>query len=48
MTIFWHVDDLKISYANLKAVDKVVNWLDNVYSGIKAKLHKETSMNTWV
>ena len=25
MTIYWHVDDLKISHVNSKAVDKVVN-----------------------
>ena len=36
MTIYWHVDDLKISHVNPKAVDKIVNWLDGLYPGVMA------------
>ena len=36
MTIWWHVDDLKISHVNTKAVDKIVNWLDKLYPGLTA------------
>ena len=36
MTICWHVDDLKISHVNPKAVDKIINWLDKLYPGVTA------------
>ena len=36
MKISWYVDDLKISHVNLKAVGKIVNWLDRLYPGVTA------------
>ena len=44
MTLCWHVDDMKISHVNPKAVDKLVNWLDR----LESQLHKEKSITTWV
>ena len=41
MAICWHVDDLKISHVNPKAVDKVVNWLDTLYPGVTATRGKK-------
>ena len=41
MTVVWHVDDLKISHVDARAVNKMVAWLDARYPGVTATRGKK-------
>ena len=40
MTIVWHVDDIKVSYKNLREVTKIAIWLSSIYREIKVQWGK--------
>ena len=42
LTVFWHVDDLKISCVNANKVTKMIQWLESEYGemhGSRGKIH---------
>ena len=47
MTVFWHVDDLKVSHVDPKDITNFMEWIEGIYGylGItRSKVHKYLGM----
>ena len=43
MTVFWYVDDLKVSYVEPKEVTNLMEWIEGIYSDLsitRVKVHE--------